>query len=142
MLAMINTVLVPIDGSPESTEALEYALTVHDDASIAVLYVAGEASPMMGEAMGIAIENDTKEAASDEAQEVFEAAHKLADEAGREVETAIGVGKPGKTIVDSADGFDLVVIGRHSGGLKETLLTGNVTKKVVRESPVPVTVVN
>ena len=139
---MISTVLVPIDGSEQATQALEYALSVHGDASITALYVAGEASPMMGEAMGIAIESDTHEAASEEGQAVFEEARELAAAAGVEVETAVGVGKPGKTIVDAADEFDLVVIGRHSGGLKETLLSGNVTKHVVRESPIPVTVVN
>jgi len=139
---MVSTVLVPIGGSAEATKALEYALSVHDDASITVLYVAGEASPMMGEAMGIAIENDTKEAASEEATEVFDEARKLAEGSNVTLDTTVSVGKPGKAIVKHADNFDLVVIGQHSGGLKETLLTGNVTKYVVRESPVPVTVVN
>ena len=141
VVAMINRVLLPIDDSEQAEAALEYALSVHGDAEITVLYVAGEASPMMGEAMGIAIEDDTTEAASEQGKAVFERARAIAAEAGVKIETAVSVGTPGNAIVDHADEFDLVVIGTHSGGLKETLLSGNVTKKVVRGSPVPVTVV-
>lgn len=138
---MISQVLVPIDDSPPARDALEYALAVHGDAALTVLYVAGEASPMMAEAMGMAIESDTQEAVSEQAKDVFEVAHELADEAGVDIETAVAVGKPGDTIVDHARNFDLVVLGSHSGGFTETLLSGNVTKQVVRGSPVPVTVV-
>jgi nucleotide-binding universal stress UspA family protein len=138
---MISKVLVPIDGSPEATAALEYALAVHGDAEITVLYVAGEASPMMGEAMGIAIDSDTQAAASEEGEEVFEAARELAAEAGVGIETAVGVGKPGDVIVKHAGNYDLIVVGSHSGSFTETLLSGNVTKQVVRGSSVPVTVV-
>ena len=139
---MIDEVLVPMDDSDAARAALEYALAAHEDAAIIVLYVAGEASPMMGEAMTIAIEDDTQEAASEHGREVFEDALALAGEAGVEIDTEVAVGSPGETIVRYAGEFDLVVLGRHTGGLRETLLSGNVTKHVVRNSPVPVTVVN
>jgi len=138
---MINKVLVPIDGSSPATAALEYALAVHGDAALTVLYVAGEASPMMGEAMGIAIEDNTQGPVSDQSREVFAEAHELASEAGIDITTAVAAGKPGDAIVDYASEFDLVVVGSHSGSFAETLLSGNVTKQVVRGSPVPVTVV-
>jgi len=139
---MAKSVLVPFDGSDEATRALKHALSSHEDAEITVLYVAGGASPMMGEAVGIALQENAREAATEEASEVFESARKHAADAGIDIDTTVAVGKPGKSIVDHADEYDLVALGSHSGGLKETFLTGNVTKHVVRESPVPVTVVN
>jgi nucleotide-binding universal stress UspA family protein len=139
---MPKTVLVPFDGSDEATRALKHALSSHGDAEITVLYVAGGASPMMGEAVGIALQDDAQEAATEQGSEVFESARKHAAEAGVDIETRVAVGKPAKSIVEHADEYDLVVLGSHSGGLKETFLTGNVTKHVVRDSPVPVTVVN
>jgi len=139
---MPKTVLVPFDGSDEATRALKHALSSHEDAEITVLYVAGAASPMMGDAVGIALQDDARQAATEEASEVFESARRHATDAGVDIDTTVAVGKPGKSIVDHADEYDLVVLGSHSGGLKETFLTGNVTKHVVRESPVPVTVVN
>jgi len=51
------------------------------------------------------------------------------------------VGHPSRTIVDAAADFDVVVIGSHGGSLSERLFVGNVAEKVVRRSPVPVTVV-
>lgn len=140
MVPMITEVLVPFDGSEEATRALKHALNNHEE--ITVLYVAGSASAMMGKAVGIAVQDDAREAAAEEATELFESAQTLADAAGKEIETTVRMGKPGASIVDQAKEYDLVVVGCHSGGLKETFLTGNVTKHVVRESPVPVTVVN
>jgi nucleotide-binding universal stress UspA family protein len=40
-----------------------------------------------------------------------------------------------------AEGYDTVVVGSHGGSLADRLFVGNVTEKVFRRSPVPVTVV-
>lgn len=138
---MPKSVLVPFDDSDEAIGALDHALSTHGDADITVLYVAGGASPMMGNAVGIAVQDDAQEAAMEEAKEVFESAQEHAATAGVDIGTAVAMGKPGDSIIDHAEGYGLVVLGSHSGGLAETFLTGNVTKQVVRDSPVPVTVV-
>jgi|AntRauMinimDraft_4_1070384.scaffolds.fasta_scaffold00059_11 nucleotide-binding universal stress UspA family protein len=136
---MTRRVLVPVDGSELATRALEYALDVHGDDELTLLYVVGEASSMMGSATSLALEDDVDEAIAQEAQEVFGPARELAEEYGVEVGAEIGLGKPASVIVEHAENHDVVVLGSHSSGLRERLLVGNVATKVVRNAPVPVT---
>ena len=138
---MIERVLVATDGSEMAKRALEYALEVHPDAEITVLYVAGEPSPMMGRALEMALEDDIEEVAREQAEPIFESARELAAERGVDIDTTVDVGSPAKSIVDRAENFDAVVLGSHGGDLRSRLLMGNVAERVVRGSPVPVTVV-
>jgi nucleotide-binding universal stress UspA family protein len=138
---MIDRVLVPVDGSELADKALEYALTVHGDAEITVLYVAGEPSPMMWKALSVAMDDEYDEAAEELAEEVFEEARGVAAEYDVEIDTAVALGNPAKQIVEYAEDFDAVVIGSHGGDLQSRLFVGNVAERVFRRSPVPVTVV-
>lgn len=138
---MVDRVLVPMDGSEMATRALEYALDVHPDTEITVLYVAGEPSPMMGKALRLALETDVSEAAEEVAGEVFEEARELAAARGVELETEVALGSPARQIVARAGEYDAVVIGSHGGSLRDTLLMGNVARTVSSRAPVPVTVV-
>jgi nucleotide-binding universal stress UspA family protein len=138
---MIDSVLVPIDGSEMADKALEYALEVHGDAEITVLFVAGEPSPMMWKALSVAMDEDIGEAAQEHAAEIFEDARRLAADFDVELDTAVAMGSPGQQIVEHAADFDAVVIGSHSGDLQSRLFVGNVAERVFKRSPVPVTVV-
>lgn len=138
---MSERVLVPMDGSEMAERALEYALENHDGAAITVLHVVGVPSPMMGGRTELALESDLEAAAEADAAEVFERARGMAEEYDVDVETTVAWGNPAKLIVDRADGFDAVVVGSHSGSIADRLFVGNVAQKVVRHSPVPVTVV-
>ncbi|WP_435348920.1 universal stress protein [Haloarchaeobius sp. HRN-SO-5] len=138
---MIDRVLVPMDDGELAERALEYALEAHPDATITVLHVVGEPSPMMGEAAGLALEEDIDAAAEERAQDVFVRAREIAARNDREVDTAVGWGSPGKVIVANAGDYDTVVVGSHSSSLVEQLFTGNVAETVFRRSSVPVTVV-
>jgi nucleotide-binding universal stress UspA family protein len=138
---MVARVLVPMDGSEMSVRALEYALDVHDDAEIIVLYVAGEPSPMMGKALRIALETDVEQAAEELAEPVFAEARDRAEAHGVELVTEVALGNPARRIVDRADEVDAVVIGSHGGSLRSTLFMGNVARTVSSRAPVPVTIV-
>ena len=138
---MSRRVLVPVDGSDLATRALEYALDVHGDDELTLLYVAGEASPMMGSATRLALEDDMDEALREEAEAVFGPARERAEEYGVSVAAEVGLGKPASVIVDHAEEHDVVVLGSHNSSLRDRLLVGNVATKVVRNAPVPVTVV-
>jgi nucleotide-binding universal stress UspA family protein len=46
-----------------------------------------------------------------------------------------------RAILDRAGEYDAIVMGSHGGTLSERLFVGNVAEKVLRRSPVPVTVV-
>ena len=138
---MISRVLVPMDDSEMAEHALEYALKAHPDAEITVLHIVGEPSPMMGKAMGLALEDDFAEAAEEYASEVLERAREIARRNDKEIETDVAWGNPAKAIVDRAADFETVVIGSHGGSIADRLFVGNVAQKVFRRSPVPVTVV-
>ncbi|TKR27919.1 universal stress protein [Natronomonas salsuginis] len=138
---MLARVLVPMDDSALSEEALRHALDAHPTAEITVLHVVGGPSSMMGEAANVALADDPEAEASDHAKNVMARAAEIAAEHDREIETEVRIGHPARTIVDVAEEFDAVVIGSHSGTLAERLIVGNVAETIVRRSPVPVTVV-
>ena len=140
---MISRVLVPMDGSEMSGRALEYALEAHPDAEITVLTVVGEPSPLWGEATGLALADDLEAMAEEHAEEVFDRARDLADASDAEptLETVVQLGHPVRAILDRAGDYDAIVVGSHGGSLADRLFVGNVAEKVVRQSPVPVTVV-
>lgn len=66
---MISRVLVPMDESEMAERALRFALEAHPDAEIIVLHVVGQPSSMMGGAAGLALADDTEEAAREQASE-------------------------------------------------------------------------
>jgi nucleotide-binding universal stress UspA family protein len=130
-----------MDDSEMGTLALGHALEFHPDADVTVLHVVGSPSSMLGPATSLALEDDVGSAADDIAAPVFETARELAAEYDRSVDTRVEVGHPIGAIFDAAADFDLVVVGAHAGSIADRLFVGNVTEKVVRQSPVPVTVV-
>lgn len=137
---MVSRVLVPMDDSEMARRALEYAFDAHPVAEIAVLHVVGGGSPMMGEAASVALSEEFEEGERP-GEAVFERARELAAERDRAVETELAFGSAAQKILELAEGFDVVVIGSHSGSLAERLFTGNTAETVVRKSPVPVTTV-
>ena len=138
---MIDRVLVPMDESEMAGKALEYALEVHDGAEITVLYVAGQPSAMMGQAVRMALETDLSDAANEAAKAVFEDAREMAADYDVTLQTEVTLGSPAAQIIEHAGDHDAVVMGSHSSNLRETLFTGNIAEKVSTGAPVPVTLV-
>ena len=138
---MIERVLVAMDGSDLSERALRYALDGHPDAEITVLHVVGGASPMMGQAAGIALSEAGEDGIREAAEPVLERAREIAAEYDAAIEAVVEAGRPARQIIDHAEEFDVVVLGTHSGSLADRLFVGNVAKTVFQRSPVPVTVV-
>lgn len=138
---MINRVLVPMDDSEMAEQALTYALEAHPDAEITVLHVVGEPSPMMGQAVSLALEEDVEQAGETHAETVFDRARAVAAEYTIEIDTDIEYGRPAKAIVRRAEDFDAVILGSHGGSIVDRLFVGNVAETVFRRSPAPVTFV-
>ena len=137
-------VLVPLDGSPLSDDALEHALETFD-CRVTVLNVVTPIDDRMAE--GGIIEADTgREAeARRRAERLVEQARETAADADRSVETAVETGDPAETIVEHVEDSDVdhVVMGGHGGdrhSIAQRLL-GTVATTVVTEAPVTVTVV-
>ncbi|WP_254532047.1 universal stress protein [Natrinema gelatinilyticum] len=141
---MLSDILVPMDDSEPASHALEYALENNPDAEITVLHVVGVPSMMMGEAVGLTLEDDLDAAATERAAGVFERAREVADEHDREIETIVDIGHPARSIIDRAEAYDTVIIGSHGEDWNRAtrrFLVGNVTETVSKRAPVPVTIV-
>ncbi|OYR58445.1 universal stress protein [Halorubrum ezzemoulense] len=141
---MVSRILVPMDDSDHSVEALAYALDSFPEADVTVLHVVGVPSSMFGEATDLALTDDIDEAAAERAEPAFERARAAAAERGREIDTVVGIGHPARNIINRAGDYDTVVIGAHGADrrrMTRRFLVGNVAETVARRSPVPVTIV-
>lgn len=137
---MVSRVLVAMDGSKITERALEFALDAYPDADITVLTIIGEPSGMMGEAVGLMFE-ETRAEGTEDARIILDRAQEIAARTDRELEGIIGYGQPATEIVDRAPEFDTIVIGHHESSVADRLFVGNTAETVIRDSPVPVTVV-
>lgn len=133
---MSESILVPIDDSESSTEALEFALENDPDARFVVIHVH---EPVYGETL---VGQDEAEA---DADALFEEARSIAEEYGVELETVTdrGKGTPSEAIVEYAENnpVEKIVMGSHGREGASRVLLGSVAENVTRRSPVPVTVV-
>ena len=141
---MADHVLVPLDGSPQSWSALEYAMDEHPEARLTLLSVINpmEAGYSAETALPSAAE-EWYESAKAAAQQRFDEAAEMAAEAGVSVDTVVEVGRPSRMIVEYAEEHDVdgIVMGSHGRKGVSRMLLGSVAEAVVRSSPVPVTVV-
>jgi nucleotide-binding universal stress UspA family protein len=134
-------VLVPIDGSPQATEALDHAVSEFPDAGIVLLNVIDPVDAgYSAEGVLPSSSEDWYESRQENAERLFEEAR---ERTGREFETAIEVGRPARVIVEYTEekGIDHVVMGSHGRSGVARVLLGSVAETVVRRSPIPVTVV-
>ena len=137
-------VLVPLDGSPLSDEALDHALETFD-CRVTVLNVVTPLDGSMSEGGVIETDEGRVESAAARAESVVERARERAAAVDREVETAVETGDPAEAIVAFVEAGDVdhVVMGGHGGERNELVrrLLGTVATAVVGEAPVTVTVV-
>ena len=141
---MALRILVPVDGSPQSNTALEYAFEHHADAEIHVLHVKDPLEiGYSADPMGGAYWDGWVEYADDHAESVLQEAQTAADEAGVEIQTVVQMGPPARTIVDFAKEHDVdaILMGSHGRTGMSRILLGSVAEMVVRRAPMPVTVV-
>ncbi|WP_435117617.1 universal stress protein [Halolamina sp. C58] len=143
---MSETVLVAVDGSPQSDAALDHAIEQFPDADIVALTavdpVAAGYSTAPGPDAG-GYPGEWIEQANDRADTILDNAVEHAADQGREIDTVRVTDRPARAIVDYADeeGVDHIVIGSHGRTGVTRVLLGSVAENVVRRAPCPVTVV-
>ena len=143
---MYKKILVPIDGSESSLKALRHALILArtHNSIITLLSVIEELKlPFGAEYMLWANEShnelirSTLESLNRETKKIME------QESDLDVDAEIREGVPANVIVQMAldEDYDLIVIGKRGMGVFEELVMGNVARKVVDLSKVPVTII-
>lgn len=146
---MFKRILVAVDGSKSSFEALDKAIELQKlmDTEIYLLCVYKhhslfEASLSIGRPEGMDIPDKVL---SEYAKDIVEHAKALAAErGGKNIRGFVKAGKPSRVIVDFAKdkGVDLIVIGTqgtHSG--KDGMFLGSVSHRVTSNAKCPVLVV-
>jgi len=141
----MSRILVPIDGSEQSQDALEYALREFESDDITVINIIDPIEAgYTAQATGPGYSEEWFEQAKGAADELFEAANDTAEEYGNgPLDTATEVGRPSRTIVEYAEenDFDHIGMGSHGRAGVTRILLGSVAESVVRRSPMPVTIV-
>ncbi|EMA59450.1 universal stress protein [Halorubrum kocurii] len=141
---MTDSVLVAMDDSPLSREALAFALDTFPDAAVTVVHVAYPELDMLPEdteeVYGASV--DELDGVGDEtAASVFETVREVAGD--RDVAVTFLTGETDRRIVEYADdgGFGHVVLGTHGRSGISRVLIGSVAEAVLRETTVPTTLV-
>lgn len=140
---MADRILVALDGSTRSEDALRYACETFPDTSITTLFVRDPFGHYSEEQAFPDRVSDWIAQLDERADEIFAEAAAIADAGGKTVETKRRTGKPPREIVAEAiEGeYDTVVVGNHGKHGVVDVLLGNVAKTVVDRSPVTVIVV-
>jgi universal stress protein A len=138
--APISRILVPVDFSPCSRAALDYAAELADrsDARVEVLHVHEPASYV---APPLAVLQTSLPRRADETRgDVLRELQGFVGHAHDHVGVRVENGLPGDVIaaVAKQGSFDLIVMGTHGRSGFERALLGSVAETVMRRAPVPV----
>lgn len=143
---MVPRILVPVDGSEYSRDALEHALSTYEHAEFVALHVVDPGTRRWAVSASdrdrpLPIE-DWIEEAEDEAEQLLSDAESVADEHGATLRTETQLGYPPDVIVDYTHERDIdhVVLGSHSRSGDETLFLGSVAEAVAKRADCPVTI--
>lgn len=140
---MHTNIMIAIDGSPESLEAVRHALALIQRglrADVALVNVQEPASLLELATQ----DSDAIAAAAVEAGEhLMAAGAALLDEAGVGYSMEVVLGEPSTVLVDMAEqlGAELVILGARGMGAIESVLVGSVSKAVISRCSKPVLVV-
>lgn len=143
---MYKHILVPVDGSPTSLQAVSQAVTLASafGSAVTAIYVI-DPYPFTGVGTEFAYGQDQYlSAAKAEANEALTAAREQVQAAGLKVDTrVVEAHATWRGIVETADAVqaDLVVMGSHGRRGLEKLVLGSVTQRVLQHANQPVLVV-
>ena len=139
----MDTILIAVDGSPSSEEAVDFGLELaaDDGAGVTFVHVAQAVDVLPGGGFGITASVPHELTEADEAS--LDAAREQAELHGVSAHTRLLKGDPADEIVAYADTIDadLIVVGSRGHGALASALLGSVSRGVLREARRPVLVV-
>lgn len=141
---MIDHIVIGIDESSKSRDAVQFVLDEWDAARLTLVHVLNPSEAASGGSVGgfPAGAEDWYETAQERAKRCFDdVTGDIPDTV--DVETRIELGSPADRIVGVAEeaGADHIVVGSHGRSGVSRILLGSVAERIVRTSPVPVTVI-
>lgn len=137
-------VLLPVDGSELSMEAVRFALRMRQDGLNLSAVLANVQEPASLYEMLVAHDPDVIDQVSAKAGlHALQPAQALLDEAGVDYECEVAKGDPAHTLIDISERFgcDLVVMGARGASALRSAMLGSVSNEVLHASSVPVLIV-
>lgn len=137
-------ILVPIDGSPLSLDAVRHALSLIKHGLHAELLLANVQPPASLYEIVVAHDPDViHDVSAGAGAHLLESARELCRKAGVPFDCEVVTGDPVNALCDLAQerGCSQIVIGAHGRGALASALLGSVSNALANASPVPVTIV-
>nr|WP_315478809.1 universal stress protein [uncultured Rhodoferax sp.] len=137
-------VLLPVDGSELSMEAVRLALRMRQDGLNLTAVLANVQEPASLYEMLVAHDPDVIDQVSAEAGlHALQPAQALLDAAGVDYECEVAKGDPAHTLIDISERFgcDMVVMGARGTSALRSAMLGSVSNEVLHASLVPVVIV-
>ena len=139
------TIVVGVDGSAGSAEALRFALTEARLRKATVKAVTAWTLTYVAAPVGMMapIDDALIPELRDNAKAVLDhaVAAAIGDATDVTVETAVMEGSPAEVLVDAAQGADLLVVGTRGHGGFTGLLLGSVSQQTAHHAPCPIVIV-
>jgi nucleotide-binding universal stress UspA family protein len=140
----MEKILIAVDGSPASCEAVEFGveLAAEQDASVTLVHVAPPLDVIPATAFGMGV-GARPHAVSEEDRQLLVEAKAVAEQHGLRATAKLLIGNAVDEIVACADNLDvdLIVIGSRGHGMLTSALLGSVSRRVLSESRRPVAIV-
>lgn len=137
-------VLLPVDGSELSMEAVRLALRMRQDGLALTAVLANVQEPASLYEMLVAHDPDVIDQVSAQAGlHALQPAQALLDAAGVDYECEVAKGDPAHTLIDISERFgcDMVVMGARGASALRSAMLGSVSNEVLHASLVPVVIV-
>ena len=137
-------ILLPVDGSELSLEAVRFAIRMVLAGLRADAVLANVQEPASLYELLVAHDPEVINRVAEEAgRHTLESAQELLNAAGVEYECEVAKGDPAHTIVDIAERFacDLIVMGARGNSAARSALMGSVSNEVLHASAIPVIIV-
>lgn len=132
-------VVAGVDGSPESRDALAWAVNEARLRAGSVLAVTAWEFPLL--TTGLEIPSIEREAFAEASAHLLDVAVGAVSDGDVPIRTSVVHGSPAKVLLDAAEDADLVVVGSRGLGGFAGLLLGSVSAHLVHHCPCTVVVV-
>jgi nucleotide-binding universal stress UspA family protein len=143
---LIQSILVPVDGSDNSNRALEFAIEIGKrfEAEIEILHVASKPVDVFNTTPD-EIEEEHFNRLVDNKQSMLKEALRYASALAPHLEVTVKLQKgntANKILAEADEGnFDLIVMGSRGLGNIQGLLLGSISRIIINRASVPVTIV-
>ena len=137
-------VLLPVDGSELSMEAVRLALRMRQEGMHLSAVLANVQEPASLYEMLVAHDPDVIDHVSAEAgRHALQPARDLPEAAGVDYECEVAKGDPAHTLIDISERFacDMVIMGARGASALRSAMLGSVSNEVLHASTVPVVIV-